>query len=523
VAILFRKEGPDFVRSLNGDFSIALIRHQENQIYLFRDHLGIRPLAWSSDSDRLWFSSDSSGLCRMLQRDVAIEPEYLSGWFRYIDLKTTPCNKVRKLLPGHWLRFDRNGTKTVKYWHPEKILTDRRLSYETMIADLNMLLRDAVSIRSDRRFTAGSHVSSGLDSGVIAALARSAYSHQDNFCGFSLSPESFCADGLDYDERELVRSICALNGINPVFSELGSSDLDRYVLNYHSNQGYFADEKILEQAAALNVNLLFSGWGGDEFISTGSRSIDADLLYGFHWRAFFRRHPLFRTRRLLRTVVKGILYPSLGLTDRSLRASFRDDTRYLAGRYRKNDRNAVSNYFFHTSRRKHHLGMISFYHLPERCEAWYVNGWRKGVEYRYPLLDRRIVEYMLKVPSKLLGRTNDYRPLLRELGKGMLPDEVLTNKSKADPVYREFIGRVFEETGRRFMRDVDVWRRNPDLKFVDFDVLKEDIAGYEEAQNSVDVRRLFRAVVYIRALHEFSLFYHSRDNDKLSPASRTIV
>lgn len=516
VAILFSREGPGFVGNLNGDFSIALIRHPGEEIYLFRDHMGIRPMAWSTHNGRLWFSSDIAGLCRILHGDTEIDTDYLSGWFRYIDLKATPCVKVRKLIPGHWLRFDRNGVETVKYWHPERIPTDRKLSYGTMISDLNMILRDAVIIRSDKRFTAGAHVSSGLDSGIIAAIARRAYSHQADFRGFSLSPESFSAEGLEYDERELVRKICALNDINPVFSELVSSDIERYVLNYYSNQGYFTDDKILEQAAALNVNLLFSGWGGDEFISTGSRSIDADLLYGFYWRAFSRRHSLLRPRRLLRVIVKGILYPTLGIMDKNLRASLRDNTRYLARKYRQNDRNVVSNYFFHSSRRKHHLGMISFYHLPERCEAWFVNGWRKGVEYRYPLLDRRIVEYMMRVPSKLLTRTNNYRPLLRELGKDLLPEEVRTNMSKADPVYREFIGKVFEETGFRFRSNVNVWRRNTDLKFIDFDLLKADLAKYEEDRNAVDARRLFRAVVYIRALHEFSILYHSQDNDKPS-------
>ncbi len=35
-----------------------------------------------------------------------------------------------------------------------------------------------------------------------------------------------------------------------------------------------------------------------------------------------------------------------------------------------------------------------------------MNGFRKGVEYRYPLLDKRIIEYMLKVPSELLCKTD---------------------------------------------------------------------------------------------------------------------
>ena len=117
-----------------------------------------------------------------------------------------------------------------------------------------------------------------------------------------------------------------------------------------------------------------------------------------------------------------------------------------------------------------------FYNLPERCESWHASGFQKGVEYRYPLLDKRIVEYMLKVPSEHLCRTGYVRPLLREIGKGLLPEEVRLNQDKNDPV---LLGRIGMNSSR--VRPSHLWRRraigdtNPDLNFVDFDLLLKDI------------------------------------------------
>ena len=47
IAGLFRREGPGFVNRLNGDFAVFIGQPAKKQVYLFRDHVGIRPLAWT--------------------------------------------------------------------------------------------------------------------------------------------------------------------------------------------------------------------------------------------------------------------------------------------------------------------------------------------------------------------------------------------------------------------------------------------------------------------------------------------
>jgi len=510
VAELFRRDGPGFVSLLNGDFAICIVLPEIRQLWLFRDQVGIRPICWSVKNGSLLFSSELNDLSRFLASGEKINSEYLTGYFRHSDLSSTPCSTVNRLMPGHWLKFDTRGVEINKYWFPEKVGCNNGLTYDLMIRDLDRLLKDAVRIRCDSRFTAAAHVSGGLDSGVIAALTRKEYYYQEPFYGFSLSPTDDNFTDLKYDERQLVTKLGEEAGIIPVFSDLNLGDFIRLVGDYFLNVGFFADDRLLEQASALNVNLIFSGWGGDEFISTGSRSIEADLLREMKPGLFFRRHPVRRPRQMLKVLLKAVLFPSLGIIDSDLARSLKEDARYLRSRYKKSNRRAIKDFYMHSSRRRHHLGMLNHYHLQERCEAWSINGWYKGIEYRYPLLDRRIIEYLISVPSELLCRDGFTRPILRTIGEGIVPDEIRLKRSKVDPVYRDFIEQMYVDAGCNFIGEIELWRSNRDLGFIDFDLLEEDFNLWKKDSSAFDGRQLFRVVVYIKAFYELSGIYHQR-------------
>ena len=507
IAMLFRLEGPVFVKKLNGDFAIFVCLPKKKQAFLFRDHVGIRPLAYITTGQALSFSSDVNGLCRFFSQGNVIDSEFLLGYFRFTDFRRTPDGKTKKLLPGHFLNFSASGTEITRYWEPETIYPDRELQYKEMLSDLRDIVTDAVRIRCDKRFTAGAHVSSGLDSGIVSALARKEYSHQESFYGFSWSPADYIPGKVKYDERKIVISSSEKTGIRPLFSDMNGEYFRRIVSAFYDNKGFFSESKALEQEKGVNTNLIFSGWGGDEFISTGDRGIETDLLTGLQWRSFFRRNPVGRPKRFIRSLLHYVVLPALGMRDRATAAAYRNDARYIKKTFRRNDKRAYRDFYSHTSRRQLHLRLLSCYHLQERCESWSISGYRKGVEYRYPLLDKRIIEYMLKIPSELLCRSDHFRPLLREISEGVVPEEVRWQWHKSDPVYWAFMEELFKESAIMFMEEVSEWRKNPDLHFVDFDLLTEDILKYKADNEAVNSKALYRSLVYLKAIHEFTITY----------------
>lgn len=506
-AMMFMTEGPGFVSKLNGDFSIFIGQPGKRTAYLFRDHLGVRPLAWYSDGKSVVFSDDITLLCSAMANGRGPVSEFLLGFFKYVDYSLTPNPEVKRVMPGHFIQFHPGGKEITTFWRPEELRTMHGMDYEMMLSDLRHLLSDAVAIRCDRRYSAGAHVSSGLDSAMVALLASGIYSGPGRFYGFSWSPEHFTPPEVPYDERDRVRSLCSGAGIEPVFSDITPDRFLGRVSGFFRNKGYFIEEDMLDQAVGTGTNLIFSGWGGDEFISTGDRGIETDLLRRLRLGIYFRRNPVRPLKRFVKYFLEYTLFPALGILSPNVARSFADDARYLKKPFRKSGRKALRNFYFHTSRRQLHLRYLKFYHLQERCETWYTMAYRRGIEYRFPLLDRRIIEYMIKIPSVHLCRENYFRPLLRILGEGIIPDDVRLSISKKDHVYSAWWKELIRYSGRNLTDEAGKWSRNPDLAFVDFDLLHQDIARYRSDPGSVNQDVLFKALVYIKAVLQFSISY----------------
>ncbi len=432
IARLFLQRGPEFVRDLNGDFSIYLEVAPKKEAYLYRDHAGISPLAFAEDDGSLYFSTDPTGLACYFSGESEIDDEYLMDSFKYIDLRRTPVKKVKKLLPGHFLHYTDGRIRITRYWDPGKIRCDRSLTHDRMLGELKALLINAVHIRCDNRFTAGAHVSGGIDSGIIAALARQEYSGQEKFCGFSWSPADYISGNTEQDERTLVRLFCKEKNIAPVFSDLDAVNLLSDTSVNYTGRVYFSENRVVRQAQDRGVNLIFSGWGGDEYISTADRGIETDLLRSFKFREFLARNPVRPFRRFAKYLLTYVVYPYFGILPRPVRVFLEEKSRYLYKPFRKSDRRALKYFHFFRSRRQLHLRLFELYHIQDRCESWAVSGFWHGIEYRYPLLDKRIIEYMVSVPSELLCKTDYYRPLLREISGDILPGEVRFNWSKTD-------------------------------------------------------------------------------------------
>ena len=93
--------------------------------------------------------------------------------------------------------------------------------------------------------------------------------------------------------------------------------------------------------------------------------------------------------------------------------------------------------FCPTSVRNGQLGLLTAYSgfLSRRVEALAASGARHGLEYRHPLLDRRVLEFALSLPPEQFRRGPTTRYLMRHALdlKAVLPPAVCWNESKSDP------------------------------------------------------------------------------------------
>lgn len=510
IAYLYARQGIDFVNDLNGDFAIVVYDARKNTLFLCRDHVGIAPLVYTLDGQSLYFSTDIIGLCRAFYKGERINMDPIISDYKPVDMTLTPNERVLKLKPGHFLEFNAEKNVTKKYWEPERVQTDNTLTQKQVFAELKSLLEDSVRIRSDQRFNAGAHVSGGFDSSIVAALARKEYKKQAVFYGYSWSPDNLVPEKLELDERELVKQTCDMAGIKPSFIHSEVNDFVELMKNSINSFMYFYEEKVLKIAQKHNTNLMFSGWGGDEFISFGSMGVDSDLVFNFHWKTFLKKNPLRNPKKILTYLLYRVALPAVNYIPPSVKKGYESSLRFFKKGHRAFHQKTYNTYNCYRSRRGYQLGLLYNYHLSERTECWAITGRKNGVEYRYPLLDKRIIEYILKVPSRVLVKDSKYtRIILREISEGLLPESVRWRLGKRDPAFFAIEKQRTIQKALLFIDEIDAFKANPDLYFIDFELFEQEIKKFKEDRDYPQAKKLCADILAFKMFHEFTKSYQA--------------
>src|SRR5213592_3258812 len=143
---LYDDHGLDFVRYLNGMFTIALWDAARRRLVLARDRLGIKPLYVAQLPDRLLFGSEIKALLADgLRPTVDVEALSLYLSLLYIPAPHTIYREVRKLEPGHLLVWQNGGLINRRYWDLAQIQPcDGAVRPAAVRAELLSLLTDAI-------------------------------------------------------------------------------------------------------------------------------------------------------------------------------------------------------------------------------------------------------------------------------------------------------------------------------------------------------------------------------------------
>lgn len=511
----FFQWGEDFVKKLNGDFAIFIYNKKSNLSFLYRDHMGVRPLAFSKLAKALFFSTDIMGLCKVTKTHARVDFEFILSLLTKYGLQSTPLTvdntklpnmRVRKVLPGHLIKILNNEISESRYWQLEDFKEDQNLNFHTALEEIKLLITDSVKIRCDDRFIASTHLSGGLDSGIVASLARKRFKEQKFFPGFSWTPSNSVNGAIEFDERTLVKKLGEHIGISPLFINVSSNDFIGFLSDWRCVTYLFSENKVREFCRANKVNLIFSGWGGDEFISINNIGIDSDLIFKFQWRRFLKKNPINKPKQLIGSILYNVILPALSLRYYSRKKPIESYSKYIRLKSRNKPR-TINDLYTWRSRREMHLRYFYEYHIPERTEECSILGYRSGVEYRYPLIDKRIIEFILKVPSRLLYNQGYNRVLIREISEGLIPDEARWHVSKNDPVRVQALHELLDKVCEQLMDEVDDFKINPELDFINFDLLKKDIEAYRKGLISKRVSESLEILIFLKKAHEFTKAY----------------
>jgi len=161
-----------WIDGLDGEWTAAVVDFADGSIHAACDPYGTKPLRfWSSDDGRSFaVASEAKALFALgVRPELDMEALRFALSLQYLPTGSTLFRGVSMLPPGH--RLDHVGTRTdVRPWSDLALGMDRGTSHDGP-ADLRQALEHAVQRRLPRERSFGTHLSGGLDSAIVTALA----------------------------------------------------------------------------------------------------------------------------------------------------------------------------------------------------------------------------------------------------------------------------------------------------------------------------------------------------------------
>ena len=482
---LYEEYGDRCLDHINGMFAIALWDEPRRRLLLARDRLGVKPLYYCIDGNRLIFASELKAILAAPDLAVELDATALLDYLTYgfIPSPKTIYKNIRKLSPGHMLVFEDGRAAVRPYWDLHHQGRDDG-SMDELAAALWDQLMKATRPRLIADVPIGAFLSGGLDSGaVVAAMSRLARNQIVTVtCGF---------DARGFDERESARETAALLETRH-HDGLVEPDAGAIVdeLAWHFDEPFADPSAIpmycLSRHARRFVKVALSGDGGDE------------ILAGYR-RYRFDRYEDWVRRRLPRGVRRGLfgslasIYPQRTWMPRSLRGA--STLRNLAGdaatahglsvatmaprearallspdvaeAVRDYDPLEHARVLYHHCDAPDHLSKCQYVDIRLGLADGILTkvdraSMAHALEVRSPMLDYRFVESAWRIPPRRrIGGRHGKLPLrhavLREVGPG------LANRSKAgfdvplDDWFKEALGDRFQDCLLRAGAPSDQW------------------------------------------------------------------
>lgn len=437
--------GEGCVDNLIGDFVFVIHDRRNNKVFCGRDQMGVRPFYYVASDDLFVCATSLAPLLELEGVRLEIDPQWVAEYLLYLSMSfdRTPYRGVKKLPPAHSLTVTPQSLRLRQYFtlsaEPELRLADSR----DYVAAYREQLEEAIRCRLDSDYAIGSELSGGLDSSTITAFAArmmdrpAARLHTFGFAFSELEPRYILA----------VSRECGISN-NHIVAGLETEPVRERslaLLGYPAEHGSATfHEPFYRLAERLGIRTLLSGFGGDEFCTTiHGYMVPMEMAVQGRYAELFRilpGNPLFRLLRLVklewrrRKTANFTADPVKGRIHEAYRHRWphrivRDE---LVARYSLEER-----YFGEASFDSGYTDLKRFtlekrWHpfVPTRMENCTLMATGRSIEYRWPLLDVRLVRLFLSIPSEENFHRGMGRYLHRRAIDGVVPKLVAWKQSK---------------------------------------------------------------------------------------------
>ena len=249
------------------------------------------------------------------------------------------------------------------------------------------------------------------------------------------------------------------------------------------------ENAVCTRAEEQGVGLVLSGWGGDEGATFNGRGTFAELFLRGRWRTLARevlalkRERGWSVPRILNNEIVSYLRPEGVINfvkriigrDADLQTLFRQSLSTSARRRLAASR--AEGLRMAPDGRENRWRLMTSPHIAERAEVWAQTGARYGLAFAFPLLDRRVVEFSLSLPSELFLRGGFRRRPFRDAMVDVLPERVRLRHQK----YQPFPGWMLDvaESKNELLARIDAYEQNESVcRMIDLALLRRQVEAF---------------------------------------------
>ena len=422
--------GKDVVKHLNGIFAFAIWNTKTKELFLARDHFGIKPLFYTEFDQGLLFASELKAIFEYPNFEKIIDSQGISELFG-IGPAHTPGLSIYKnvfeIKPGHLAVYNTSGLHIEEYWRLESRL--HLDDFDETCSKVNYLLKDAISkqLVSDKPIC--TFLSGGLDSSIITKFTAD-YLKENNMPPL----DTYSVDYVDND-KNFVKSDFQPNSDNYYIDLMTKSTYTNHhqvMLDTPELAKALEDAMIARDVPGMadvdsSLYLFCKEVKKEKTVSIMGECAD-EVFAGYPW--FFREDALS----------SGTFPWSIALNERqhllhpenSEKINIKE---YVDYRYRQSLANVeiLDSDSYDTAQKRKITYLTTYWFMQTLLDRGDRMTMANGFEIRVPFCDYRIVQYMYNVPWEMKAYQGREKGLLRYIMKDYLPEEIVKRKKSPYP------------------------------------------------------------------------------------------
>lgn len=466
----------DILNKLRGMFAFVIYDIKEKSLFGARDFYGIKPFYYYYDNENFLFGSEiksflgSPNFKKELNKDML--SQYLT--FQCSIGEDTFFKNTYKLLPGYYFIYKDKELEIKKYYEVKLEPNDDK-SLEEWVSGIREVIDNSVLAHKVSDVEVGSFLSSGVDSSLIAKLSSVDKTFTVGY------------DNKKYSEIDYAKQFSDKINVSNVSKKISKEE---YFKEF-SNVQYYMDEPLadasavmlyfLSKTASKHVKVCLSGEGADEIF--GGYNIYHEP-YSVSW---YNKIPYF-----IRKCIGILVYPFRNYTGFNFlyRRSKKIEDRYIGNAFifEPNDAKKIVNFNYgnktYKDFTKPYYDKVSDLDVVTKMQYIDFNFWliydillkadkmsmANSLEVRVPYLDREVIEYASKLPSKYKIVGNETKYAFRKVAKEELADKVADKKKLGFPVpIREWLKEddVYQEVKNIFLESEYFFKPKKIIKLLD--------------------------------------------------------